>query len=164
VRTGGYTATFAKRVVSVIDNVGRHCSETERTAEAAERQAIKVKQVAFMARHVGDEFDGVISGVTAYGFFVKLDNMGVEGLVRVSTIDDDYYRFDEKQYRITGRRTSRSFRLGDRVRVGILRVDTTANEIDLFVARTQLRRSDNGAERTQKKSRRKHRGKSGKAG
>ena len=117
------------------------------------------QQVAFMARHVGDEFDGVISGVTAYGFFVKLDNMGVEGLVRVSTIDDDYYRFDEKQYRITGRRTGRSFRLGDRVRVGILRVDTTANEIDLFVARTQPRRSGTGAERKQKNPRRKRKSK-----
>ncbi len=134
---GKYPPAFARRVVSVIDHVGQHCSETERTAEAAERQAIKVKQVAYMARHVGDQFDGVISGVTGYGFYVRLDNMGVEGLVRLSTIDDDYYRFDEKRYRIIGRRNLRSFRLGDRVRVGVLRVDVLSNEIDLFVVREQ---------------------------
>ncbi len=132
-----YPRAFAKKVASVIDDVGRHCSETERTTEAAERQAIKVKQVAYMARHVGDEFEGVISGVTAYGFYVRLDNLGVEGLVRVSSIDDDYYRFDEKQYRIIGRGSGRSFRLGNRIRVGVLRVDKVSNEIDLFIARKQ---------------------------
>jgi len=136
-KNGRYPPAFARRVVSVIDNVGRHCSETERTAETAERQAIKVKQVAYMARHVGDEFEGVISGVTAYGFYVRLDNMGVEGLVRMSTIDDDYYRFEEKQYRIIGRGSGRSFRLGDRIRVGVLRVDKVSSEIDLFIARQQ---------------------------
>ncbi|MFQ6009314.1 MAG: ribonuclease R, partial [Candidatus Zixiibacteriota bacterium] len=133
-KNGHYPPTFAKRVVSVIDHVGKHCSETERTAEEAERQAIKVKQVAFMARHVGDEFGGIISGVTSYGFFVRLDNLGVEGLVRISSIDDDYYRFDEKQYRLIGRSSGRSFRLGDKIRVGVMKVDKIRNEIDLYVA------------------------------
>jgi ribonuclease R len=131
-KNGRYPPAFAKRIVSVIDHVGKHCSETERVAEEAERQAIKVKQVAFMARHVGDEFDGVISGVTHYGFFVRLDN-GVEGLIRISTIDDDYYQFDETQYRLVGRRRGRCFRLGDHVRVGILRVDKVSNQIDLYL-------------------------------
>jgi ribonuclease R len=155
-KNGRYPPAFAKRIVSVIDNVGRHCSETERTAEAAERQAIKVKQVAYMARHVGDEFEGVISGVTAYGFYVRLDNMGVEGLVRMSTIDDDYYRFDEKQYRIIGRSSGRSFRLGDKIRVGVLRVDKVSSEIDLFIAHRQR---TNGKAKRKKDSRpRGHRG------
>lgn len=136
-KNGKYPPAFAKRIVSIIDHVGRQCSETERTAEEAERQAIKVKQVAFMARHVGDEFDGVISGVTGYGFFVRLDNLGVEGLVRLSSIDDDYYRFDEKQYRIIGRRSGRCFRLGDKIKVGVLKVDKTNNEIDLYISREQ---------------------------
>jgi ribonuclease R len=155
-KDGKFPPAFRRRVVSVIDNVGRHCSETERTAEAAERQAIKVKQVAYMARHVGDEFEGVISGVTAYGFYVRLDNMGVEGLVRMSTIDDDYYRFDEKQYRIIGRSSGRSFRLGDKIRVGVLKVDKVSNEIDLFIARQQ--RTNGKAKRKKDSRRRGHRG------
>jgi len=149
-KDGRYPPAFRRRVVSVIDNVGRHCSETERTAEAAERQAIKVKQVAYMARHVGDEFEGVISGVTAYGFYVRLDSMGVEGLVRMSTIDDDYYRLEEKQYRIIGRGSGRSFRLGDKIRVGVLRVDKVNSGIDLFIARGQR---TNGKAKRKKDSR-----------
>jgi ribonuclease R len=130
---GKFTPDYSQRVISVIDHVGDHCSETERHAEMAEREAIKAKQVTYMARHVGDHFDGVISGVASYGFFVRLDNIGVEGLVRLSAIDDDYYRFDEKNYRIVGRRTGRVFRLGDKIRVGILRVNKIANEIDFFL-------------------------------
>ncbi|MDH4155778.1 MAG: ribonuclease R [candidate division Zixibacteria bacterium] len=132
-KRGRYPASFAKRVGGIIDHVGQHCSETERVAEAAERQAIKVKQVSFMANHVGDEFEGVISGVTGFGFFVRLDRMGVEGMVRVSTIDDDYYHFDEKQYRLVGRRGGRVYRLGDKIRVGVLNVDKVKSEIDLFL-------------------------------
>ncbi|MFH1374556.1 MAG: ribonuclease R [bacterium] len=140
-RDGKYPPAFARRVVSVIDHTGRHCSETERTSEAAERQAIKVKQATYMARHLGDEFDGVISGVASYGFFVRLDNMGAEGLVRMSTIDDDYYRFDEKQHRMVGRASRRCFRLGDKIRVGVLKVDKINSGIDLFVVPPKGRRS-----------------------
>ncbi len=136
-KDGKYPPAYTHRVISVIDHVGQHCSETERTAEAAEREAIKVKQVAYMTRHVGDEFDGIISGVTTYGFYVRLDNMGVEGLVRMSAIDDDYYRLDEKQYRIIGRGKGRNFRLGDKVRVGVLKVDKVTSEIDLYLVPRQ---------------------------
>ena len=86
-----------------------------------------------MGRHLGDHFDGVISGVTPYGFFVRLDNMGVEGMVRMSSIDDDYYHFDQKGYRMVGRRTGRTFQLGGKVKVGITKVDTVAHEMDLFL-------------------------------
>ncbi len=132
-RTGQFTPAFAKKVNLLIDQVGSHCSETERQAEAAERQAIKVKQVTFMANRLGEEYNGVISGVTSYGFFVRLENMGVEGLVRMSAIDDDYYQYDEKNYRIVGRRKNKVFRLGDPVRVGVLSVNTVRAEIDLFL-------------------------------
>jgi len=129
---GKYSPAAARRIPAVIDHAGKHCSETERIAEAAEREAVKVKQVQYMARHVGDFFGGIISGVTGFGFFVRLDNLGAEGLVRVSTIDDDYYRFDEQRYALIGRRTGRMFRLGDRVEVGVLSVDKVNNEIALF--------------------------------
>ncbi|HUV31638.1 MAG TPA: ribonuclease R [Acidobacteriota bacterium] len=132
-----YPVAFGRRVGTVIDHVGRQCSETERNAEAAERQAVRVKQVAYMARHLGEEYAGVISGTTPYGFFVRLDDMGAEGMVRMSLIDDDYYQYDEKQYRIIGRRTGRSFRLGDAVRVRVVKVDTERSEIDLEVARPE---------------------------
>ncbi|MFQ5584444.1 MAG: ribonuclease R, partial [Calditrichia bacterium] len=108
-KNGKYPIGYARRVSSIIDHVGRHCSETERHAETAEREAIKVKQMSFMAKHVGDEFNGIISGVTTYGFFVRLDKIGVEGMVRMSSIDDDYYFYDEKRYRIVGRRSKRKF-------------------------------------------------------
>lgn len=131
---GRYSSLYAKKIGNVIDHVGTHCSETERQAEAAERQAVKVKQVAFMAKHLGDEYNGLISGVTPFGFFVRLDKLGVEGMVRVSAIDDDYYVFDEQNYRFVGRRKKRTFRLGDQLRVRVQRVDTTRHEIDLYLA------------------------------
>jgi len=153
-KKGRYPASFAKKVGSIIENVGRQCSETERIAESAEREAIKVKQVSFMARHVGDEFPGVITGVTGYGFYVRLDNMGVEGMARLSTIDDDYYHFDEKQYRLVGRKNSKVYRLGDHIKVGILKVDTIKNEIDLFPV---IKKSETAKKTlTKKKKRRKN--------
>ncbi|MCK4631832.1 MAG: ribonuclease R [candidate division Zixibacteria bacterium] len=131
-KNGRYPVQFAKRAGSVISTVGNHCSETERASEVAEREAVKIKQVAYMARHVGDEFEGVISGMIGYGFFVRLDRLGVEGMVRVSTIDDDYYHFDEKRYQLVGRRKRHVFQLGDRIKVGVLKVDQELHEIDLF--------------------------------
>lgn len=141
---GEYNATLARKVTSIIDYVGRHCSDTERQAEAAERQAIRVKQVTYMANHLGEEYDGVISGVTSYGFFVRLSNMGVEGLVRLSTVDDDYYQFDEKNFRLVGRRKHRVFRLGDSVRVGVLSVNTVRAEVDLYLPELQQKRREAG--------------------
>jgi len=110
-KKGKYPPASARRIQTVIDHVGAHCSETERVAVTAEREAVRTKQVTFMTRHLGDEFEGVISGTMSYGFFVRLNNMGVEGLVRFSSIDDDYYHYDEKQSMIIGRRTGRSFRM-----------------------------------------------------
>lgn len=132
-KKGKYPAAFAHRITTVIDQVGNHCSETERVAEAAEREAVRTKQVTFMTRHLGDKYEGVISGTMSYGFFVRLDNMGVEGLVRFSSIDDDYYHYDEKQFRIIGRRTGRSFRMGDAVKVGVANVNQERQEIDLYL-------------------------------
>jgi ribonuclease R len=131
---GVYPAPFAKRIIPFIDSAASHCSTTERDAEAAERQAIKVKQVAYMARHLGAEFSGIISGIIAHGFFVRLDNLGVDGMVRVSSIDDDFYQFDEQHFRLVGRRTGTAYRLGDSVKVKVIKVDTVRHEIDLAIA------------------------------
>jgi ribonuclease R len=135
-KDGRYPKQFAAKVNDLIDRAAVHCSETERLAESAERHAVKVKQIAYMADHVGETFPGVITGVTGYGFFVRLDDLGVEGLVRVSTIDDDYYHFDEKNYQLVGRRSRKTYRLGSAVEVGVVRVDKAKNELDLFLAKT----------------------------
>lgn len=127
-----YEPSLAHRLGGIIDHVGKHCSETERHAETAEREAIKTKQASYMVNHVGEQFSGVITGVTSYGFFVRLDNLGVEGLVRLSAIDDDYYQFDEPNFRIIGRRHHRSYRLGDAIVVGVMRVEPLKREIDLY--------------------------------
>lgn len=136
--SGGYTAKIMESAPGLIDRVGRHCSDTERIAESAEREAIKVKQVQFMARHLGDEFEGVISGVARWGFWVRLDKLGAEGLVRISSIDDDYYHYDEKHYRLVGRRHKRSFRMGDHVKISVLRVDDIRNEIEMLLAGSKV--------------------------
>lgn len=130
---GRYPVELENRLDTILNNVGRHCSETERLAEAAEREAIKIKQVEYMSAHVGEEYTGVVSGVLSFGFFVRLDDVGAEGMIRLSTLDDDYYHFEEKNYRLVGRRTGRVFQLGDPVKVGVLKVDIIKNEIDLFL-------------------------------
>ena len=154
-KKGKYPAAFARRIPTVIDQVGSHCSETERVAEAAEREAVRTKQVAFMTRHLGDEFEGVISGTMSYGFFVRLNNMGVEGMVRFSSIDDDYYHYDEKQSRIIGRRTGRSFRMGHAVRVGVANVNQERKEIDLYLIEERKKQTAGSGKKTKRrKSRR----------
>lgn len=140
-KNGKYPHAYAKKVSDYIDKVSKQCSATERVATKAERDAIKIKQISFMADQVGEEFEGVITGVMSYGFFVRLDDMGVEGMVRMSTIDDDYYVFDEAHYRIVGKRHGTIYQLGDKVRVGILKVDTTSAEMDLFVVMSDKQKS-----------------------
>ena len=132
-KNGKYPLAYARRLPKMIERVSNHCSDTERKAEVAEREAVRTKQVSFMARHVGDQFKGVISGTMSYGFFVRLDNMGVEGFVRLSSIDDDYYHYDEQQYKIIGRNSGRTFRMGDPVMVGVATVNQERKEVDLFL-------------------------------
>jgi ribonuclease R len=110
--------------------VSRSASERERVAVAAERDSKDLKKVEFMHRHLGSEFGGTISGVTAFGFFVLLDDFFVDGLVHVSSLDDDYYLFIEEQHAMVGERTRRRFRTGDRVRVSVARVDIEERRID----------------------------------
>jgi ribonuclease R len=138
-KNGKYPFSYSRTLPKLIDRVSNHCSETERLAEAAEREAVRSKQVLFMARHIGDQFKGVISGTMSYGFFVRLDNMGVEGFVRLSSIDDDYYHYDEQQYRIIGRNTARSFRMGDPVKVAVTTVNQERKEIDLLLVNEEKR-------------------------
>lgn len=114
-----------------MEALGVHCSERERRATEAERDSVDLKKVQFMERHLGETFPGTVSSVLAFGFFVLLDDFHVEGLVHVSTLDDDYYEFQEEQHRLIGRRRRRQIRLGDPVRVRVARVDREERRVDL---------------------------------
>ncbi len=113
-----------------LERIADRCSEQERKAQQAERDSVEMKKIEFMRRHLGDDFEGTIAGVTSFGFFVLLDDFFVEGLVHVSTLDDDYYRFLEEAYTLVGERRKRRFRLGDRVRVQVVRADKEERQID----------------------------------
>ncbi|MCI7795762.1 MAG: ribonuclease R [Lachnospiraceae bacterium] len=104
-------------------------SARERLADEAERETDKAKKVQYMERHIGDEYDGVISGISNYGFYVELPNT-VEGMVRVSELDGDYYVFDESRYELIGERTGKSFKLGQQIRIRVVSVDRFMKTID----------------------------------
>jgi ribonuclease R len=133
--------------------VARQSSDRERVAVAAERDSIELKKVEFMERHLGDTFEGTIAGVRAFGFFVLLDAFYVEGLVHVSSLDDDYYEYVEERYMLLGTRTRRQFRLGDRVRVQVATVDQEERRIDFALLET-LTAYDEGRDRPPRKARR----------
>jgi ribonuclease R len=114
----------------LLPEIARIASERERVAVDAERDSIDLKKVEFMQRHLGEEFGGTIASVTAFGCFVLLDDFFVEGLLHVSSLDDDYYVYVENEYALVGERTGRRLRLGDRVRVKVARVDLEERKID----------------------------------
>ena len=114
-----------------LDELARHCSLTERRAEEAERLVVRWKQAEFMRAHVGEEFLGHVTGVVAFGLFVQLQEVFVEGLVHVSDLTDDFYRYDEVGHRLVGQRHGRVLRLGDAVRVRVKGVDEEMLEIKL---------------------------------
>ena len=117
-----------------LPEVGRHTSEMEVRATEAEREILQWKKVRFMADKVGDAFEGYVTGVTAFGLFVELVEHYVEGLVHVSTMADDYYRFSEQNHTLFGESTRKVYRLGDRVTVQVVRVDQERRQIDLGLA------------------------------
>jgi ribonuclease R len=113
--------------------LGEHCSKTERRADIAERELIKLKLLTYLSERVGLELDVVITGVADYGFFGQAEDLPVEGLVHVSTLTEDYYDYDERSHSLIGRRTRRRYRLGDKVHVQVVRVDLQRRQLDLRV-------------------------------
>jgi ribonuclease R len=107
-----------------------HCSQRERRAEEAERDVDERFKCAWMAKHVGEEFDGVVTGVTSFGLFVELDASKVSGLVHISQLANDYYHFDATRKLLKGERTGAQFRLGDHVRIQVLRASLEDRKID----------------------------------
>jgi ribonuclease R len=111
-----------------------HSSEKEKMATDAERASIKYKQVEYMADKVGEEFDGLVSGVTDWGIYVEIVATKVEGMIRLSELGDDYYEFDEKNMRVIGRYNKRIYTLGDKIRIRVLKADVDRRIIDLSLA------------------------------
>ncbi len=111
-------------------NIGEHCSVNERRADEATRDAVDWLKCEFMMDKVGEEFDGTISTVTSFGLFIELDEIYVEGLIHVTGLDNDYYVFDPVKHRMIGERTNKTYRLGDRLRVKVARVDLDEKKID----------------------------------
>ena len=110
------------------------CSERSRRADEAQREVDERYRAAWMESHVGKEFDGVISGVTSFGLFVELDDSKVNGLVHVTQLPRDFYYFDAVRKTLTGERRGRAFRLGDRVRIVVLKASVEERKIDFRLA------------------------------
>ncbi|MGH9159955.1 MAG: ribonuclease R family protein, partial [Vicinamibacteraceae bacterium] len=128
---GETTPEIATDRAEELPDVARHSSDMERRADEAERELLQWKKVRFMADKVGDEFDGYIIGVASFGLFVELVEHFVEGLVHVSTMADDYYRFTERTHTLRGENTDKVYRLGDQARVQVVRVDLERRQVDL---------------------------------
>ncbi len=112
-----------------------HCSDMEQTAAYAERASIKYKQVEFMSDKLGETFQGTISGVTEFGIYVEVDENKCEGFVPLRDLDDDYYDFDEKFYRLCGRRKHHCYNLGDSVKIQVARADLFRKQLDFKLIR-----------------------------
>lgn len=122
----------------ILTGVSVQCSAAERRAEEAERETIKMKKCEYMAKRIGREYEGVISGVTNWGFYVELPNT-VEGLVHVSSLQGDYYLFDESRMELKGEMSGRTFRLGQKLRVVVAGTDKLTRTVDFLPAEEENR-------------------------
>ncbi len=118
---------------SILQEVTKHSSEMERRAEEAERETVKLKKVEYMEQYVGEEFEGVISGMTKWGMYVELDNT-IEGMVHVSHMTDDHYDYYEDRYELAGAHTNKVYKLGQKIRIRVIGADRMLRTIDFEIA------------------------------
>jgi ribonuclease R len=111
-------------------NFGEHCSATERRADEATREVVSWLKCEYMMDKIGQEFSGIISSVTAFGLFIELEDLYIEGLVHISTLGKDFYHFDAVSHQLTGEKTGKKYRLGDAINVVLARVDLDEKKID----------------------------------
>jgi ribonuclease R len=126
---GRMTEAKASHYEDILDEVAKHSSETERRAEEAERETDKLKKAQYMENHIGERFEGVVSGVTAWGLFVELDN-SCEGMVRAADMNDDFYVYDEVHMKLVGESTRKEYTLGQKVWVKVTGADRLTKSID----------------------------------
>ena len=110
--------------------LGEHCSMTERRADEATRDAVDWLKCEYMLDKVNEEYDGIVTGVTGFGLFIELKDIYVEGLVHVTSLENDYYHFDPAAHRLVGERTKKIYRLGDQIRINVVRVDLEERKVD----------------------------------
>lgn len=122
-----------------LERIGKHCTEQEMVIMEAERETISIKQAEYLSRQLGEIFEGVISGMLGFGFFVRLNDVGAEGMVRLASLEDDFYSIDVNRYLITGKRTGRKYHLGDKVRVQVATVSTENGQIDFRLIQDHIK-------------------------
>ncbi len=142
---GGLTEEREVYLAQVLPDIARECSERERAADEAERETEDLKKVEYMREKLGETFEGIISNVTSFGMFVELENT-IEGLVKVSSLYDDYYVFDDRHYHLTGERSGKRYRIGDTIRVVLARADIAARQLE-FVPADQIEKAEEEARR-----------------
>lgn len=131
---GKMTEAKIQHYKGILEEVARQSSAMERRAEEVERETIKMKKAEYMKQHIGEAFEGTVSGVTEWGFYVELDNT-VEGLVHVNSLTDDYYTFDKDRYCLVGDMTGRAYRMGQRVKVWVENADENIKTVDFKIER-----------------------------
>lgn len=124
-----------EKLNETLPEAATHCSLRERTAMEAERDVVTMLKLDFMKDKLGETFDGIITGAAQFGFFVQLTGLFVEGMVHISTLADDYYHYEEKQHCLRGERTKRVYRIGDRIRVRVDKVDRDRKRIDFSLSK-----------------------------
>ncbi|MGH2575310.1 MAG: RNB domain-containing ribonuclease, partial [Ignavibacteria bacterium] len=117
----------------ILPEICEHSSDMEENAIRAEREAIKILQIQYMEKHLGDNFWGVISGITEYGLYIEITENLIEGMVRLKDLHDDYYILDEKNFQLIGRHRRRKYRIGDRVKVKVAKIDKEKRWIDFVI-------------------------------
>ncbi len=131
--TGEFDRDPAAAIAPELEWLAEHCSSMAREAESAENESVSIKLAQLMAEHIGEEFEGIITGVHSFGLFVQLDNTA-EGLVHVSTMGDDYYNLDPERFMLVGEKHERGYRLGERIRVRLIDVSVAEGRIDFEIA------------------------------
>ncbi|MFZ5965729.1 MAG: ribonuclease R [Bacillota bacterium] len=129
---GKLTGKRIEKLKGIVAKAAEQSSDRERVAVEAERETDDLKKTEYMTHHIGEEFDGIIGSVTSFGMFIELENT-IEGLVRVSSLVDDYYIYDQENHLFRGERTKRTFRIGDEVRIKVTKADVAQKEIDFML-------------------------------
>lgn len=132
--------------------LGTHCSMTERRADDATRDVEAWLKCFYMRDHLGSVFTGTVSSVTSFGMFISLDDLYVEGLVHISELGKDYYHFEASKHQLLGERTGKSYRLGDRVQVRVVKVDMESTKIDFVLQEEALEEGSKNTSATEKKA------------
>ncbi len=138
---GGMTEQKIGQLEGILPEIAKQCSERERMADEAERESEDLKKVEYMKAHEGEVFKGIIANVTSFGMFIELDNT-IEGLVRMSSMEDDYYNYDERRYCLVGERTHKIYRIGETVSVILARADISARKIEFVLAEQEEDQED----------------------